>query len=616
MRSVIHQRTPNPTTDHRPRTMVGRRTTEHGRTRNSEPGTRDPIGSMRKILIANRGEIAVRDHPRVPRDGHRAPSRCIRNATGRRCTSGSPTRRVPIGPARRARATCASSAIIDAARRAGADAVHPGYGFLAENEDFAAAVPRRRADLHRSVARGDRADGQQDRGAQAATRPACRSCRARRPARRDVSDADIAAIANAIGYPLLVKAVAGGGGKGMRDGRPTARICRAPFAPRARRRAPAFGDSAVYLERRLTRPRHIEVQLLGDQPRHGPAVRRTRMLDSAAASEGRRGDAVAGRDAGAARRDDVGGGRGRAGRRLHQCRHDRVPARRGRPVLFPRDEHAASGRASDHRDGHRRRSGALADPHRARRAAGCSIRSACWRRRGHAIECRIYAEDPDNGFLPSPGRIRAAARAVGPRHSRRQRRDGGSRRADLLRPDDLEAGRVGGRSAAARSRACAARSPSTSWPGIRTTLPFFTWLLDAARFRERARSTRPISTRFCRRATAGRSSSRRRRRGRRRRSRPPCRRCSGRRRPTAVTPDDARRRSRWKAQARAEGLRTLTCIRDRGRRAHATGHGHAGGRRALQSRSTGARGMSTSARIDAHTLSLLVDTASARLRTR
>ena len=80
--------------------------------------------------------------------------------------------------------------------------------------------------------------------------------------------------------------------------------------------------------------------------------------------------------------------------------------------------------------------------------------------KGHAIECRIYAEDPDNNFLPSPGRILQLRAPGGPGHPRRQRRRRRPRRADLLRPDDLEARRVGGGSARSPSRACAARSAS------------------------------------------------------------------------------------------------------------------------------------------------------------
>ena len=111
----------------------------------------------------------------------------------------------------------------------------------------------------------------------------------------------------------------------------------------------------------------------------------------------------------------------------------------------------------DHRDGDRRRSRAVADPHRARRTARPRSGRGCSRRTGHAIECRIYAEDPDNNFLPSPGRIHAAACAGGTGHPRRQRRHRRARRPDLLRPDDLEADRLG-RGSPVRDRAHAARA--------------------------------------------------------------------------------------------------------------------------------------------------------------
>ncbi len=217
------------------------------------------------------------------------PRRAAR-AHGRRGLAGRPERAARKLPAHR-------RAHRRRARGSGADAVHPGYGFLAENEDFARRLPRRRPDLHRADARSDRADGQQDRGAPGRHgAPACRSCPApTTPLDANVPDAEVLRIAEDIGYPLMLKAVAGGGGKGMRTvahaDRPARRAARRALGSRHRRsatpRSTSSGASCT--------PRHIEVQLLGDHHGTVRAVRRTRVLDSAPPPEGHRGEPVAGR---------------------------------------------------------------------------------------------------------------------------------------------------------------------------------------------------------------------------------------------------------------------------------------------------------------------------------
>ena len=224
---------------------------------------------LKKILIANRGEIAVRII-RACRELGVSPiavySECDRAALHVRFADEA----YAIGPSAPRESYLRIDALLDAAKKSGADGVHPGYGFLAENEDFAAAV--RDAGL---TFIGPTPEAIETMGSKTAARTAARRAGVpvvpgtEDPLAPDVPDAEIAKAAAAIGYPLLVKAVAGGGGKGMRTVADAADLSGAVRAARSEAGA-AFGDAAVYLERRLTRPRHIEVQLLGDA--HGTVL--------------------------------------------------------------------------------------------------------------------------------------------------------------------------------------------------------------------------------------------------------------------------------------------------------------------------------------------------------
>ena len=224
---------------------------------------------MKKILIANRGEIAVRVI-RACRDMGIATaavySACDRAALHVRLADEA----WPIGPSAPRESYLRVDAIVDAARRCGADAVHPGYGFLAENADFAAAC--RDAGV---TFIGPSPDAIALMGSKTAARQ--EAIRAgvpvvpgtEEPLDEGASDDDVLAVADRVGYPLMIKAVAGGGGKGMRLVTLAADLPGALRAARSEARS-AFGEGAVYLERRLVKPRHIEVQLLGDH--HGTVV--------------------------------------------------------------------------------------------------------------------------------------------------------------------------------------------------------------------------------------------------------------------------------------------------------------------------------------------------------
>ncbi len=218
---------------------------------------------FRRVLIANRGEIAVRII-RACRELGVESVAVYSEADERALHVRLADRAVAIGPPAAAESYLAIDRLMDAAHTTRADALHPGYGFLAEN----AALARACDDAGIAFV-GPPADAIERMGSKIGARRLMEAAGVPTvpgEAPAEQSDAAIRAAAARIGYPLLVKASAGGGGKGMRRVDVESALDDA-IASARREAGAAFGDSTLYVERRLTHPRHVEIQIFGD--RHG-----------------------------------------------------------------------------------------------------------------------------------------------------------------------------------------------------------------------------------------------------------------------------------------------------------------------------------------------------------
>ncbi len=214
-----------------------------------------------KVLIANRGEIALRIQRACRALGLKtvvAHSEADRDAS----YVASADEAVCIGPPAAGRSYLNASAILLAAEATGAGAIHPGYGFLSENADFAAAV-----EAAGRVFIGPPAECIRTMGDKVAAKRAMREagvpCVPGPDEDLPEDPAAIAGIAREIGYPVIVKAAGGGGGRGMRIVRAPEELTEALDVTRAEARA-AFKNPAIYIEKFLERPRHIEIQVLSD----------------------------------------------------------------------------------------------------------------------------------------------------------------------------------------------------------------------------------------------------------------------------------------------------------------------------------------------------------------
>jgi acetyl-CoA carboxylase biotin carboxylase subunit len=362
---------------------------------------------FKKVLVANRGEIAVRILRACEERGlHTVAvySEADRNALHVRYADEA----YLIGPPPSSESYLRIDKIIDVVKRSGADAVHPGYGFLAENDDFAQAC------VDEGIAfigpppeamrlMGDKVTAR--RTMMAAGVPVVPG------SAEGLRDEQISVEAERIGFPVLIKASAGGGGKGMRVVRAADQLASALGAARREAQA-AFGDDTVYLEKLIERPRHIEIQVLADgfgnvihlgerecsiQRRHQKLIEES---PSVAVSEELR-----------ARMGEVAVRATRAANYVNAGTLEFLLDQQGDFYFLEMNtrlqvEHPVTEMVT----------GVDIVKEMLAIASGRRLR---WkqediRHKGWAIECRITAEDPINNFMPSGGKVTTLQEPTGP----------------------------------------------------------------------------------------------------------------------------------------------------------------------------------------------------------
>ena len=364
---------------------------------------------FRKVLIANRGEIAVRVI-RTLREMEIASVAVFSDADRTSLHVRMADEAEWVGPSPSAESYLRIERILDAARQHGADAIHPGYGFLSENADFAAAC-----EGAGFVFIGPSAESIRRMGSKTAARQMAIAAGVPVvPAHEAIGGpAEARVFAQQFGYPLLLKAVAGGGGKGMRRVDSDADLDSA-FRDAASEAERSFSNPDLYVEKLIERPRHIEIQLLGD--RYGRMVhfgerecsiqrRHQKVMEECpsplvAARPGMR-EAMGE----AAIRVAQSAGYYNAGtvEFLVDARGDFYFLEMNTRLQV---EHPITELVTGHDLVRLQMEVAAGEKLRLRQE------DIAWR--GSAIECRIYAEDPYNNFFPSPGKITRLTRPLGP----------------------------------------------------------------------------------------------------------------------------------------------------------------------------------------------------------
>jgi acetyl-CoA carboxylase biotin carboxylase subunit len=364
---------------------------------------------FKKILIANRGEIAVRI-VRACRDLNISPVAVFSEPDARALHVRLADEAYEVGAAPSVESYLRIDRIIEAAKRSGAEAIHPGYGFLAENAEFARAVNE--AGL---VFIGPTPEAMQLMGSKTSARlvateagvpivPGTTEPLASYEAARET--------ASSFGYPVMLKASAGGGGKGMRLVVAEDEL-RSAFETAQSEAAAAFGNPEIYLEKAIERPRHIEIQIFADQ--HGNCVH----LGERECSIQRRHQKVVEECPSpindASLRERMGAAAVKAARAVSYVGAGTVEflvADATRDFYFLemntrlQVEHPVTELVTGIDLVREQIMVASGQP--------LSFTQADVRLSGHAIECRVYAEDPENNFLPSPGAIKQLRVPAGP----------------------------------------------------------------------------------------------------------------------------------------------------------------------------------------------------------
>ena len=363
---------------------------------------------MKRLLVANRGEIAVRII-RAARDLGISTVAVHSTADAEARHVRLADTAVEIGPPPAGKSYLVADAILEAARSAGADAIHPGYGFLSERAGFAAAV----ADAGLAFVGPDAAVieqmGDKVRARQVAAAAGVPTVPGTPGGVEDVGVAVTAAAE--IGYPVMLKAAAGGGGRGIRVVEDEAGL-RAAFAAASKEAANAFGDGRMYLERFVRRARHVEVQVLGDgsdavhlfERECSLQRRRQKMLEEALAPGIDPGVREAMTAAAVRLAREVGySSAGTAEFLVDDETHEFFFIEMNTRIQV---EHPTTESIT----------GIDLVAEQLRIAAGEPLRraQADITARGWAIEFRVCAEDPSRGFLPSPGRVGRVVLPAGP----------------------------------------------------------------------------------------------------------------------------------------------------------------------------------------------------------